>query len=279
MERCAKRARQADDDGSLGCCSSGCRCDSTHARRRRVLVCTCGSVAAIRVPALVTSLHAAGCAVRVVVSQNAWRFLQADWPAVEHLLDAPLYDDNAEWSSWHRLSDPVLHIELRKWADVLLVCPLTAHTMAKIAVGQADNLMTCIVRAWDFTKPALMAPAMNTYMWLNPLTTEHLEKLSSMGFRCISPVAKKLACGDVGVGALAPVSTVASRVIASLSAPRQLALAECWATGKAPATSASGLAPTKTTSADLEPKFSSLVTSSATVSDVTSAHTTCEGSS
>ncbi len=55
------------------------------------------------------------------------------------------------------MGDPVLHIELRRWADVLLVAPLSANTLAKMANGLADNLLTCVVRAWDFSKPLLVS--------------------------------------------------------------------------------------------------------------------------
>jgi len=68
----------------------------------------------------------------------------------------------------------VLHIELRRWADVLLFAPLTAHTLAKLALGLCDNLPTNIARAWDSNKPVLVAPAMNTHMWNHPLTADHL---------------------------------------------------------------------------------------------------------
>lgn len=63
------------------------------------------------------------------------------------------------------MGDPVLHIELRRWADVLVLAPLSANTMAKVAHGLCDNLLTSVVRAWDYAKPMIVAPAMNTYMW------------------------------------------------------------------------------------------------------------------
>lgn len=60
--------------------------------------------------------------------------------------------DDHEWSSWSQRGDPVLHIELRKWADICLIAPLSANTLAKIANGLADNLLTSTLRAWDFSK-------------------------------------------------------------------------------------------------------------------------------
>lgn len=80
--------------------------------------------------------------------------------------------DEDEWSCWSKREDPVLHIDLRKWADVLLVAPLSANTLAKLANGLCDNLLTCVARAWDFSRPLLVAPAMNTLMWESPFTAK-----------------------------------------------------------------------------------------------------------
>src|SRR4029079_11112089 len=100
---------------------------------------------------------------------------------------------------------PVLHIELRRWADLLLVAPLDANTLAKFALGLTDNCLTCVYRAWDRTKPIVLAPAMNTLMWDHPATGRHLKQVEAdMGnVRIVSPQEKKLACDDVGMGAMA----------------------------------------------------------------------------
>lgn len=70
-----------------------------------------------------------------------------------------------------------IRLDLRKWADAFIIAPLDANTLAKIANGLADNLLTCVARAWDFNKPFYFAPAMNTCMWEHPLTNEHVKKL------------------------------------------------------------------------------------------------------
>ncbi|KXZ53881.1 hypothetical protein GPECTOR_6g799 [Gonium pectorale] len=131
----------------------------------------------------------------------------------------PCPQDEAEWRQWRSVGDPVLHIELRRWADVLLVAPLSANSLAKMAGGMADNLLTCVVRAWDFRKPLLLAPAMNTAMWASPFTARHLETLQQVGaaaggapgggVRVIPPVSKRLACGDEGTGAMASPEDIA----------------------------------------------------------------------
>jgi len=128
--------------------------------------------------------------------------------------------DEDEWHYQHVGKDPVVHIELRKWADVFLIAPLSANTLAKISHGLCDNLLTSVARAWDYNKPMLIAPAMNTFMWDNPLTGEQLKKMESLGAMVISPVIKTLACGDTGSGALAPVDEVLRIVVAKF--PSQL---------------------------------------------------------
>lgn len=119
--------------------------------------------------------------------------------------------------------DPVLHIELRKWADVLVVAPCTANTLAKLAGGLADNLLTCVARAWEFgaggrvAKPFLLAPAMNTCMWEHPVTAQHLGTLQGWGVQVIPPIEKVLACGDKGVGAMAEVDAIVAAIKLALA--------------------------------------------------------------
>ena len=103
-------------------------------------------------------------------------------------------------------------VQLRKWADLLLIAPLSANTLAKLAGGLADNLLTCVARAWAFSKPLLVAPAMNTAMWEHPLTASQLALLVTWGVRVVPPVVKVLACGDEGRGAMASVADIVCAV-------------------------------------------------------------------
>jgi phosphopantothenoylcysteine decarboxylase len=120
-------------------------------------------------------------------------------------------------SSLHR---PAPCAQLRRWADVLLIAPLSANSLAKLAGGLCDNLLTCVARAWDFAggKPLVVAPAMNTAMWEHPLTTRQLGVLTgTLGVRVVPPVSKALACGDVGAGAMASVADIVAAVRAALA--------------------------------------------------------------
>ena len=131
------------------------------------------------------------------------------------------FSDEDEWSSWKKRSDPVLHIELRKWADILLIAPLDANTLAKLSNGICDNLLTCVNRAWDLenisSKPIIICPAMNTFMYKHPLTSQQLNLLvNQFGYTLVDSVEKLLMCGDRGTGAMAPVDDILNTLFKSL---------------------------------------------------------------
>ncbi|KAM3686723.1 hypothetical protein ACJW31_10G024000 [Castanea mollissima] len=152
-------------------------------------------------------LLAASGKVRAVATTASLHFIErASLPK-----DVLLYTEDDEWSSWKKIGDNVLHIELHRWADIMVIAPLSANTLGKIAGGLYDNLLTCIVRAWDYSRPLFVAPDMNTFMWNNPLT-EHLMLIDELGISFIPPVTKRLACRDYGNGAMAEPSVIYSTV-------------------------------------------------------------------
>ncbi|TDH09541.1 hypothetical protein EPR50_G00088440 [Perca flavescens] len=180
----------------------------------RVLVGVTGSVAALKLPLLVFQLlQLPGVDVRVVTTEHAKHFYNPAEVSVK------IYSDKDEWELWTQRSDPVLHIELRRWADLLVIAPLDANTLGKIANGICDNLLTCVVRAWDTSRPLLFCPAMNTAMWQHPITAQQVSCLTEFGYMEIPCVAKKLVCGDEGKGAMAEVSTIVSAVKQYLQKP------------------------------------------------------------
>ncbi|XP_001870350.2 phosphopantothenoylcysteine decarboxylase [Culex quinquefasciatus] len=183
---------------------------------RNVLIGCTGSVATIKLPLLVGKLRSTipNVAIKVIVTGHADHFFSpADIPP-----DVPVLRDQDEWDSWRDRGDPVLHIELGKWADLFVVAPLDANSLAKMAGGLCDNLLLCTARAWDFGKPFFFAPAMNTRMWDHPVTGQHVQVLRSWGLREIPCVAKTLMCGDTGQGAMAEVDTIVDKVAACLVA-------------------------------------------------------------
>src|SRR6058998_1080810 len=195
-----------------------------------VLLGVTGSVAAIRTPQLFEALKCSGHQVRVVATDAALYFFDPTELDPTHTGRNPavVTIDADEWPGRdagrrYRRDDPVLHIELRRWADLLVIAPLDANTLAKLANGLADNCLTCVWRAWDPARPVVLAPAMNTLMWEHPMTTRHLRQLAADAvppgldldgvvdwinthcpkLRIVPPQSKRLACGDVGVGAMA----------------------------------------------------------------------------
>jgi len=176
--------------------------------RKKVLIGCCGSVATIKLPILVDKLTARGCEVRVVLTQRACHFVSLQ--EVSSL--ARVYTDEDEWSTWKERGDPVLHIELGRWADVFVIAPLDANTLAKMANGLCDNLVTCVARAWDTGKPLYFCPAMNTRMWHHPVTANQVSLLCSWGYLEVPCVSKTLMCGDTGAGAMAEVDTIVDAV-------------------------------------------------------------------
>lgn len=178
----------------------------------KILLGVTGSVATVLTPKLVTALEDAGHDVQVVATKSSLYFFDPG------ILPVKVWCDEDEWmGACYTKDQEIPHIALRHWADLLLIAPLSANTLAKMAHGLCDNLLTCVVRAWDFSKPLVLVPAMNTLMWQSPFTGEHLEKLRSLGMnqnsvQVIEPIAKRLACHDVGVGAMAKIETIVETI-------------------------------------------------------------------
>mmetsp|Transcript_11652 Transcript_11652/g.17269 ORF Transcript_11652/g.17269 Transcript_11652/m.17269 type:complete len:248 (-) Transcript_11652:1417-2160(-) len=181
-----------------------------------IVLCVTGSVAAIKIPELLDKLKP-HFNVKCVFTKAAVHFLNIQ-TLRKRFPQMTFYENQDEWASWTKMGDSVAHIELRDWADLLMYCPLSANTLAKLTYGLCNNFATAIFRAFDFDDPKkhiMLAPAMNTKMWESTLTETQLHTLLSRGERVqiLYPVEKKLACGDVGIGALAPVDDIVQSVM------------------------------------------------------------------
>ncbi|OAA34175.1 Flavoprotein [Metarhizium rileyi] len=191
--------------------------------KKHLLLAVSGSVATIKIANIVSGLaYHSNLSIRLILTTSAEHFLSGqsdEQPTVAEVRRLPnvdgIYTDAAEWTRpWSR-GAPILHIELRRWADLLMVVPLSANTMAKMVAGICDNLLLSVVRAWDHDgsidgvgKKIVVVPAMNTAMWRNPLTARHIKTLEEdwggdEGWvEVLRPVSKRLACNDVGEGAM-----------------------------------------------------------------------------
>lgn len=188
--------------------------------KHHLLLAATGSVATIKIPLILHALSQhPNLSIRLVISESARQFLQgqaAEQPSLASLSTIPnvdgIYFDEHEWSKpWVR-GDSILHIELRRWADLMVVAPLSANGLAKISQGMSDNLISSVIRAWDVSglidgarpgvalpydmgktseelagmpeafrdgrkKGIIVAPAMNTAMWSHPVTAKQLAVL------------------------------------------------------------------------------------------------------
>ncbi len=163
----------------------------------KLLIGITSSIAAYRMPNLISALVKNNFEIRTIVSERAKALVSPQALAV--MSQQPCFTDADEWTN----TQHVLHIELARWAEAMLIAPLTANTLAKIAQGFCDNLLTSTVRALGDT-PLLLAPAMNTRMWENKLTQHHLELCRRFyNTTIIPPIEKRLADGDTGMGGLA----------------------------------------------------------------------------
>lgn len=163
-------------------------------QKPKILIGMTGGIACYKIAVLVRLLVKNGADVQVVMTKSACEFIT---PLTMQALSGnqvhtQLLDETAELGMGH--------IELAKWADLMVIAPLSANTMAKLAAGLADNLLTTICLAT--TVPIILAPAMNQAMWANPITQDNVQKLSKFGFDVISPDSGEQACGDVGAGRL-----------------------------------------------------------------------------
>ncbi|KAL1719027.1 flavoprotein [Schizophyllum commune] len=166
-----------------------------------VLLITTGSVASVKAPLIVKRLLKYNrVKVEVVATKPSLAFYSTN--EIERA-GSRVWTDEDEWTADYAIGDPILHIELRRWADVVLVAPCSANTLSKIAHGACDNLVTSLLRALAPSTPTYIFPAMNTLMYEHPLTAEHLRIVRQVvGYEVVGPIGKTLACGDVGMGAM-----------------------------------------------------------------------------
>ena len=171
--------------------------------RKRIVLGVGGGIAAYKSAELVRRLRDQGAEVRVVMTRGGREFitpltLQA---LSGHPVHLDLLDPEAEAAMGH--------IELARWADLVLIAPATADLIARLAQGVADDLLSTLVLATD--APVALAPAMNQAMWRDPATQANTQLLEQRGIRLFGPAAGSQACGDVGPGRMLEAEELAQR--------------------------------------------------------------------
>ncbi len=176
----------------------------TVSNTSHVCLIVTGGIAAYKAPDLVRRLREAGCEVKVVMTRAAQAFVRP--LTFQAVSGQPVHTD---------LLDPAAeaamgHIELARWADVVVVAPASADFLARLTAGFAEDLASALCLAT--TAPVLVAPAMNHRMWMHPATQHNLSTLVSRGVHCVGPDAGAQACGETGPGRLVEPDQILSAV-------------------------------------------------------------------
>lgn len=175
----------------------------------RILFQMSGSIACFKACLVISKLVQAGHAVQVVASKAALQFIGA--ATLEGLTGRPVVSDLYEPGN---MMD---HIRYVRWADLILAAPATAHLINRLAQGVGDDLLTTQFLAHDFQKPYLIAPAMNTAMYLHPITQASIQTLKSMKVEILETASGVLACGEVGWGRLLDPDLIVNEVESRLT--------------------------------------------------------------
>lgn len=165
-----------------------------NSQSTKILFQLSGSIACFKACSVISALVKLGCEVQVVASPSALEFVG---PAtLEGLTGRPVMT-----SVFHQ-GEYMAHIHLMNWADLVILCPATANTISKLASGIGDDLISTLFLAYDFKKPYLVIPAMNTKMYLHPSTQHSLQILKSWNIEILEAASGVLACGEEGIGRL-----------------------------------------------------------------------------
>lgn len=176
----------------------------------QVTLAVTGSISAYKAADLTSQLTKLGYKVTVLMTEAATHFITP--LTLQVLSKNPVHLNVMEEPE----PDKINHIDLAKQTDLFLVAPASANTMAHLACGMADSMVTSLALALTPETPKALAPAMNTQMYLNPATQRNIQTLKEYGYHIIEPKSSLLACGDEGVGALADLEVIISSVSAIL---------------------------------------------------------------
>ena len=183
--------------------------------KKHVVIGVSGGIAAYKACDLVSKLSKKDYEIKVVMTKHAQEFVKPiNFESLsKHKCEVSLFDETNE--------DPIAHITLAKWADIIVLVPATANIIAKMAHGLADDMLSTTVLACHC--PKLVAPAMNTNMLNNPITQDNLATLQRYGFEIIQPAVGMLACKDVGAGKLPDEQLLLAHILQHILRPKTMA--------------------------------------------------------
>ena len=168
---------------------------------KHVILGITGSIAAYKAADIANILTKKGISVHTIMTESACKLITplTLQTLTKNKVHTDMFDE-------YKPSE-VQHISLAKQADLMLIAPATANFIAKAAAGIADYMLTTVRTAF-INKPVIICPAMNTNMYINPITQRNMDTLKELGFTFVEPREALLACGDLGKGALADVDTI-----------------------------------------------------------------------
>ena len=172
-----------------------------------ILIAVSGSISAYKIADLVSELGKAGHQVQCLLTRSATEF-------VSPLVLETLSGRKARVEQFGPDVSGTEHIDFARWAEVMVFAPASANMLARLALGLADDLPSTVALATE--APLLIAPAMNTVMWEKPVVQQHLATLVERGATVIEPASGLLACGETGMGKLAPVTTIVAAIETAL---------------------------------------------------------------
>ena len=178
---------------------------------KRVLLIVAGGIAAYKALELIRLLRGAGCAVTPVLTRAGAEFVTP--LSVQTLAENQVYQDLFSLTDEAAIG----HIQLSRDADLVVVAPATAHILARLAAGLADDLATTLLLATD--KPVLVAPAMNVRMWQHPATMANMTSLRARGVTVVGPDEGEMACHEFGPGRLAEPAAILAAIVSLLAPP------------------------------------------------------------
>ena len=172
---------------------------------KKILLVICGGIAAYKSLELIRLLKKMGASVKTVLTKNAQKF-------VTPLSITSLSQDKVYYDLFsHENESDMDHISLSRWADLILIAPITANTISKLSYGLADDLATTLILASN--KKVFLAPAMNVRMWKHPSNKKNVNKLIDYGYNFIGPEVGDMACGEYGEGKMTEPENIINIII------------------------------------------------------------------